>query len=321
MNDRHQSQFTFSVYLTPQAHQLASKFCEQYIDLEIAERIYFNTLAIYAVNHYLRCLDFETEWQASDNYNLIIKNFLDTADLVVKNYGKLECRYILPHADFVYIPRETWISRIGYVVVQFDELLQTATLIGFTKSVTTEELPLSKLTTLLEFPQYLQQCNPVIDLNQWLEGFLQAGWQTLDSLLNDELAENLNLSFKDAVPAQQQETIKAVKQIMFDRESVILLMILLPELNRQLNIRVRVYPDSKQSCLPKNLKLAILNDAGETLRVVTSRSIDNFIQLPRFECNPQDSFVLQVCLDDISCTERFYFSSADWTNGVNRELS
>lgn len=28
MNDRHQSQFTFSVSLTPQAHELASKFCE-----------------------------------------------------------------------------------------------------------------------------------------------------------------------------------------------------------------------------------------------------------------------------------------------------
>ncbi|BAZ06610.1 DUF1822 family protein [Calothrix sp. NIES-3974] len=308
MNDRQQSQFTFSVSLTPQAHELASKFCEQYIDIVIAEKIYFNTLAIYAVNHYLRCLDFETECQGHDSYKLIISNFLDTAYLIVKNYGKLECRYIFPHDDFVCFPRETWASKVGYVVVQFDELLQTATLIGFAKSVIGEEVPLSQLTTLLEFPQYLQQCHSVIDLNEWLEGFLQAGWQTLDSLLNNELLQNLNLCFKDTA-SLQQETIKAVKQIMFNRESVILAMVLSPESNQQLNIKVRVYPDSKQSCLPKNLKLAILNDTGETLLVVTSRSFDNFIQLPRFKCNPQDSFVLQVSLDDISYTERFCFTS------------
>ena len=85
-----------------------------------------------------------------------------------------------------------------------------------------------------------------------------------------------------------------------------MLVALKPEEKEQISVRVRIYPDSENSCLPEYLKLAILSDSGETLKEVTSRSIDNFIQLPSFRCSFQESFKLQLSINNICCTESFF---------------
>jgi hypothetical protein len=301
-----QKPLTFTVFLTSKAHQLAENFCSYHSYLQKSEQVYLNTLAIYAVNHYLQCLGFTTDWKASNSYDPIMQSFLDVADLEVINHGKLECRVVLPDAEFVYIPQEVWTARIGYIVVQLDESLQTATLLGFTQKVTTENLPLNQLRALEEFPQYLQQITPPINLNEWFEDILQQGWQTLESLLNPESVGDLNLSFKDASYLRAEEFTKAVKGIELDNQSVLMLVALKPEENEEISIRVRIYPDSEENCLPKNLKLAILSDSGETLKEVTSRSIDNFIQLPSFRCSSQETFKLKLSLNNICCTESFF---------------
>ena len=69
---------------------------------------------------------------------------------------------------------------------------------------------------------------------------------------------------------------------------------------------MRIYPDSENSCLPEHLKLAILSDSEQILKEVTSRSIDNFIQLPSFRCRSQESFKIQLSLDNIYFTESFF---------------
>ncbi|MBE9215565.1 DUF1822 family protein [Plectonema cf. radiosum LEGE 06105] len=301
-----QKPFTSTVSLTSKAHQLAEQFCSYHSNLQKSEQVYFNTLAIYAVNHYLQCMGFTTDWKASSSYDIIIQSFLDIADLEVINHGKLECRFVLPDAEFVYIPQEVWTARIGYIVVQLDESLETATLLGFAQRVATEKLPLNQLRTLAEFPQYLQQVTPPINLSEWFEDILQQGWQTLESLLTNESVGDFNLSFKDSSCLQGEEIIKAVKRIELDNQSVLMLVALKPEEDEQISIRLRIYPDSEENSLPENIKLAILSDTGKTLKEVTSRSIDNFIQLPIFRCNSQESFQIQLSLNNICFTESFF---------------
>ncbi|MEO1429357.1 MAG: DUF1822 family protein [Cyanobacteria bacterium J06633_8] len=301
-----QKPFTFTVTLPPQAHQLAEKFCSYHSNLQKSEQVYLNTLAIYGVNHYLQCLGFATDWKASNSYDVIMQSFLDIADLEVIERGKLECRLFLPNSEFICIPQEVWTGRIGYIIVQLDESLQTATLLGFTPKVTTEQLPLNQLRALEEFPQYLQQVTPPINLNEWFEDVLQQGWQTLESLLNTKLPGNLNLIYQDASRLQGEEIIKAVKRIEFENQSVLMLVALKPEEDEQITIRLRIYPNSEEKCLPENMKLAILSDSGETLKEVTSRNIDNFIQLPSFRCSSQESFKIEVFFDNIYFTESFF---------------
>lgn len=301
-----QKPFTFTVFLASKAHQLAENFCSYHSNLQKSEQVYFNTLAIYAVNHYLQCLGFTTDWKASESFDIIIQSFLDVADLEVIDRGKLECRIVLPNADFVYIPQEVWTARIGYIIVQLDESLQTATLLGFTPRVTTEQLPLNQLRRLEEFPEYLQQVTPPINLNEWFEDVLQQGWKNLESLLNSESLGKLNLSVQNASRLQEEEIIKAVKRVEFENQSILMLVALKPEEDEQISIRLRIYPESEENCLPENIKLAILSDSGETLKEVTSRSIDNFIQLPSFRCSSQESFKIQLYLDNIYFTESFF---------------
>lgn len=298
--------FTFTVSLTQKSHNLAEKFCSYHSNLQKSEQVYFNTLAVYAVNYYLQCLGFVTDWKASNSYDVIMQSFLDIADLEVINHGKLECRVVLPNAEFVYIPQEVWTGRIGYIIVQLDEDLQTATLLGFTPRVATEQLPLNQLRTLEQFPEYLLQVTPPINLNEWFENILQQGWQTLESVLTTESLTNLNPSFKDASYLPGEDIIKAVKPIELDNQSVLMLIALKSEEDEQISVRVRIYPNSEENCLPENLKLAILSDSGETLKEVTSRSIDNFIQLPSFQCSSQESFKIKLSLDNIYFAECFF---------------
>ena len=301
-----QKPLTFTVNLTQKAHQLAEKFCRCHPNLHKSEQVYLNTLAVYSVNHYLQCLGFTTNWKASESFDIIIQSFLDVADLEVIDRGKLECRVVLSDADFVYIPQEVWTARIGYIIVQLDESLQTATLLGFTPRVSTEQLPLNELRRLEEFPEYLQQVTPPIDLNEWFEDVLQQGWKNLESLLNTESLGKLNLSFQNASRLQEEEIIKAVKRVELENQSILMLVALKSEEDEQINIRLRIYPESEENCLPENIKLAILSDSGETLKEVTSRNIDNFIQLPSFRCSSQESFKIQLYLDNIYFTESFF---------------
>ena len=296
----------FTVNLTPKAHKLAEKFCSYHSNLHKSEQVYLNTLAIYAVKHYLQCLGFAIDWEASNSYDIIMQSFLNIADLEVKNHGKLECRFVLPNTEFVSIPQEVWMGRIAYIIVQLDEDLQTANLLGFTQRVDREKLPLKQLRTLEEFPQYLQQITPPINLNEWFEDVLKSGWQTLESLLNTESLGNLNFSFQGSDRLQKEEIIQGVKRIEFENKSVFMLVALKTENQDNTSICVRIYPGSEDNCLTENIKLAILSDSGETLREVTSRSIDNFIQLPIFQCTYQENFTIMLSLNDSCFTESFF---------------
>ena len=298
--------FTFSVNLTPKAHQLAEKYCSYHSYLQKSEQVYLNTLAIYAVNHYLQCLGFATNCKASNSYDVIMQSFLNIADLEIVNHGRLECWIVLPNSVVVYNPLEVWIGRIGYIAVQIDEDLQTATLLGFSPKALTEKLPLNQLRPLEEFPQYLQQITPPIDLNEWFEDFVQQGWKTLESLIANLSSGSLNPCFKDNTCFSGEEIFKAVKRFEFENQSVLMLVALKPEEKEQISVRVRIYPDSENSCLPEYLKLAILSDSEKILKEVTSRRIDNFIQLPSFRCRSQESFKLQLSLDNIHFKESFF---------------
>ena len=146
---------TFTVLLSLSAHLKAKEFSYHQSNLQKAQQVYHNTLAVYAVNYYLHCLEFETNLEASDSYNPIMRTLMDVADLEVKNYGKLECRPVLVDSQVCHFPVEVWSERIGYVAVQLNESLSRATLLGFFKRARTEELPLSKLQPLEDLTSYL----------------------------------------------------------------------------------------------------------------------------------------------------------------------
>jgi len=99
-----------------------------------------------------------------------MQTLMDVAD-VKSQFGVVRCRPVLPETQVVHIP-PVWSDRIGYVAVQLDQSLRSDAA-GITKTVSTDELPISQLRSLeLEHLIQIRQAKFVkmpVNLSKWLE--------------------------------------------------------------------------------------------------------------------------------------------------------
>jgi hypothetical protein len=293
--------WTFTVPLALEAHSRAEQFRRYQSNPAQAKQVYLNTLAVYAVNVYLQCRGFETDLQKSDSWNPVMQMLMDTADLVVKNHGKLECRPVLPTAKVVGVPAEVASERIGYVAVQLCESLREATVLGFVEKAVNSQLPINQLRSLQELPGYLNTIKPVVNLSQWFEKIFDAGWQAVDVLLGTPQPE-LAFSFRSA-PVAEIRRCKPI-ELGTPQQSVVMIVALAGESEQQMEITVGVRPTPSQTYLPSNLRLMVLNEQGEVVMDVRAGSDNKAIQL-EFEGEAGDGFSVKVVLADVSVIEHF----------------
>lgn len=78
--------------ITQSAQQIALQFASEQPNEPKALQVYLNTLAVCAVNNYLRIMDVPTDLTASDSWNPVLRLAADVADLWVIGLGRLECR-------------------------------------------------------------------------------------------------------------------------------------------------------------------------------------------------------------------------------------
>jgi hypothetical protein len=307
MNSKIES-WTFTVPLALSAHSQAEKLRRYQSHPQKAKQVYLNTLAVYAVNFYLQCRGFETDWDKSDSCNPAMQILMNVADLVVKNHGKLECRPVLPNAESVNIPAEVWEERIGYVAVQLSESLREATLLGFLDKVVSEELPLSKLRSLEELPRHLyqfskelvlHQIKPTTNLSKWFENIFAVGWQVLDTLVSTEPTE-LAFSFRNTLEVKRCKLI----ELGMPKQAVIMLVAISRASESEINICVEVQPLQSETYLPANLQLMVLDEDGEIVIDARARNDNQSIQL-EFSGEPGDHFSIKVALGDMSIIENF----------------
>jgi len=301
-------QLTFSVTLSTKAHALAQEYSQGIANPEKHQQIYLNTLAVYAVDHYLQCMKFETDWLSSDSRDRLTIQLMNVADLEVKNLGKLECRPVLPKAEVCEIPPEVWSDRIGYVAVQFNSDLKEATILGFTTQAKAE-VPLNQLQSLEDFLLYLSELeiaespqhedsSSLVKIGQWLDGFVDAGWQTIDHLLNPQ---QLGLAFKSAVSITRGQKIDLGMQL--ESLSVALVVKIAAASEEEVDILTQVYP-VENHILPEGMKLNIHDESGENVLEVISREEDNWIQL-EFSAELGEKFQIIVTHGDSQETRVF----------------
>lgn len=150
-----------------------------------------------------------------------------------------------------------------------------------------------------------------INLGQWFQEVFEAGWQSLDILLNTG-SGNLAFSFRQSrssVTEVRKVFVEGIKLIdlgmELENQSVALLVGLAPETEQRMGIRVQLYPAGGQTYLPFNIKLILLSQSGATLQEYKARTQDSLIQLKRFTCPMGKCFSIKVALDDFSITEDF----------------
>lgn len=300
-----------TVPLTVEAHQIAQQFYQQH-DRPKAKQVYLNTLAVYAVKTCLKCLGIPTNWQASDSWNPLMQTLTNTADLLIKDIGKLECRPVLPDAASCHVPAEVWSDRIGYVAVELNQALTEAKLLGFLPRVETEEIHLSQLINFESLLDHITPSKEPIKLSQWLHNIFETGWQTVETLFQSsstELAFNFRGYTQIASQLAEPSELKITrgKRLTlgrrYDDEQIILVMNLISTSLSELDISVEIYPSNGQTYLPKSLRLMILDDTGETVMQAEARSTKQ-IQL-QFSGEPGECFKVRVALADLSLTETF----------------
>ncbi|NJR19249.1 MAG: DUF1822 family protein [Calothrix sp. CSU_2_0] len=300
---------TFTVPLSFEAHSLAQK-CRQGVSNQAkAEQVYLNTLAVYAVDNYLRCMGFETDWEQSDSRDNVAMRIMDVADLTVKKIGKLECRPVLADAEVLQIPPEVWEDRVGYVAVQLDSTLKSANILGFTRDVVAE-FPLNKLQSLSDFLLYLselevvesrqeEKLSMIVKIGQWLEGLVDSGWENIDQLLQPQ---QLGLAFKQEMSVTRGQAIDLGMQI--DKLSLALVVKITSEPHsEEVDILIQVHPMGEIT-LPEGVKLIISDESGETILRATSRDEDNWIQR-EFSAEFREKFKITIAFGDSMLTKDF----------------
>jgi hypothetical protein len=205
-----------SLPLTEAARQTAEQFAKEQPTPQKAEQVRLNTLAVWIVNDYLQLMGIPTNLTRGDSWNPVVRLCADVADLEVTGVGCLECRPLRAQKLTCSIPPEVWEDRIGYVVVQIDESLREATLLGFTPTIAVDEFPPNQLQPLEALLVHLEQLRQpmaatqsatsrtAVNLSQWLQGVFEVGWQAVEDLLDPE-EPSLAFSFRGADSSQVAE--------------------------------------------------------------------------------------------------------------------
>ena len=310
--------FALTLPISQSARITAQQFANQQPNPEKAEQVRLNTLAVWVVNDYLEMMDIPTDLQASDSWNCVMRLCGNIADLEVPSVGRLECRPVQEHQQICSIPPETWEERVGYLVVQFDESLQEARLLGFMPSVATETLPLEQLQPLEAFIDHLsqlRQCpvSSLVNLSQWFAGIFETGWQTIESLWNlPELRpayafrsiETLELNTLNGPESITKRAKLIDLGIQILNQPVMLIVEITLEEDQQTSIRLQLHATGNQIYLPPGVHLTVLDSSGAVFLNAQSRKLDNYIQL-QFRGEPTEQFSVRVAINDISITEYF----------------
>lgn len=145
-----------------------------------------------------------------------------------------------------------------------------------------------------------------INIKHWFEGVFEAGWQSLNTLLNTE--SELAWCFRKRNVEPTQLAVKGVKLVDLGIElgnQKVALYIGIGLIVERAEVRVQLHPVGRETYLPPKINLALLSRSGKILQECTSRTQDNFIQLKRFICPIGKGFTIRIAFDEFSFTEEF----------------
>lgn len=323
----HLENFALPLPITQTARQIAEEFASQQPTPQKAKQVRLNTLAVWIVNDYLQLMGIPTNLAGSDSWNPVVRLCADVADLEVTGIDgidRLECRPLGMNEQTCYIPPEVWEDRIGMVIVQIDDSLQEASILGFAPMTAVEEFPISQLRPPEALIDHLNHSRrTVVNLDQWLNNVFDTTWQAVEDLLNPADL-NLAFGFRSADPPEtafrsiNTAEISEVKQpkanvrraklidlgMQLAGHPLALVVELRPESLERTNILLQLHPTGSQIYLPTALELVILDASGETFLAAEARRSDNYLQL-ELSGEPGEQFSVKVALNDASITEKF----------------
>lgn len=139
-------------------------------------------------------------------------------------------------------------------------------------------------------------------LSQWLQGILEEGWQTIETLINPEV----NLAWSTRQTSLGAKGGKLINfGVQLGGQAIVLLITVTPESEEKIGVNVQVLPAQGVQVLPAQLKLTLLSNVDNILQEVQSREHDNYIQLKPFKGKRGTGFSIKVSLHNINIREAF----------------
>ena len=282
----------FSVSLGLSAHHRAierSGDCDRQWKMQ---QIYLNHLAIYAVDFYLQTQGFICSEENCDSASKLKRSLVDVADLSVRHCGHVECRPILTDAEFVYIPADVWSNRVAYIAVEIDADLETATLLGFLKQISAEQVSREQLQPLEQLVPFLQQRQDTHP-NHLLEKAIAMGQQLKEDLFNTQVFEPA-FSFR----GQNNDDLGTpldFRQIALEiaGKSVELILSFVHKTGSDHSFFLTIQPLPSETYLPEDLHLAMLDENNMIILEAYTKAESKNINF-EFEGNIGDRFSLRL---------------------------
>lgn len=296
-------QDSFKVFLSYSAHDVAKKQSQGISSVEATKKVYLNSLATYAVDYYLNCMSFETVKDRDIHHNPWMQSLINTANVEVKNVGKLECLPVSQNSKYCKISQEAASDRVAYIFVQINSSLDEAHIIGFTPNVSVKSAPtiaLNQLQSVDNLLEYLTQKEQVaiVNISQWIQGLITEGWQNLENILNPQ-----QLAF---VRSRQFSITRAKKidlGLQLNSNKIALVARVASENDDTINMTIQACP-LESTYLPQGLELIVNDENGESVLNATSREHDNWVEVT-LSAQVGEKFSVDVCLGESKVTQEF----------------
>ncbi|WP_413160029.1 DUF1822 family protein [Capilliphycus salinus ALCB114379] len=302
--------------LTNKDRKIAERFSENQSQPQKREQVYYNSLAVLAVNNYCRWMEISTDITGSDSWNPIAQTLGNVADLCLGSLGKIECRPVRFDASVVEVPAEVWHDRIGYLAIQFDEGFTQAKFIGFLERIERENIPLNEWRSLDDFLDLIERLETVesynyqVHLGNWLQGIFEGAWEGIETITrpyNLELGWNFRQRSRSSSVTSNSHTseIERVKIVSLEPPGteMALLLGVTPTTPSELDISVELYPTQAHSHLPQELQLMILDHSGKSVMQAEAGGSERL--LFKFSGESGEQFSIKIAWREISVTETF----------------
>lgn len=298
------------VLLTQAMQHQAQGFAQQQPENNKARQVYLNTIAIAALANFLTILGIANHPDRSDSWNPAVQLASEGCDLLIGSLGRLECRAIEARQhpiEAIAIPPEVESDRLGYVVVQIDLATSEATLLGFIPQLNQNPLPLAQLQPMPALIEHLtrleQRTQNLVNVSQWLQGQVTAGWDTLAEVAAQLQAPQLqtpSLAWR-----LQGDCVRRAKPLECASGLRIALVAGIRTISDQRKeIAVEVYPLGGQVYLPPQLQFTLLDEADNPLMEAQARTENQNIQF-EFKGEVGDRFTVQIEFDTFFHQEQF----------------
>lgn len=183
------------VHIPPEAYQQAASFASEQTTINKAKQVFANTIAIYAVHSYLEAIQIDSELEKGNSWQAGQRTIFDLSDLVVPNYGRLECRPVEPNDFTMTLPAFTEPNCRGYIAVRLPVSIENST-----------DIPKIKKVNILGFIKASK-------IPEAAENISLSSLYSVESML-----ENICLIESWTELSQRDDVVKALQQVLGTRE-------------------------------------------------------------------------------------------------------